>query len=223
MAGCRGMGTGGGGKGGIVGGRGGAVGGPNMGGSGGAVGPNMGGCGGAVGGAIVGDCGGAVGGPNTGGRGGAVGGPIVGGRGGGANGGGGGDGPETDGGRMGGGGPIGGVMVPDPCASSAKSLAARVRGIPPPAKRNVLAECGTVMTTGVRTPVCPTVVAWAGRATGWPCSERDVGGDDRLVAVRCLLCAMVCSFRLTAAAAPLQPRKSPSQSRNRRYRGDRRI
>jgi hypothetical protein len=55
-------------------------------------------------------------------------------------------------------------MVLADCASAAKSLAVRVRGIPPPTKRKVLAECGTLITTGVRTPSCRTGLAWVGTA-----------------------------------------------------------
>jgi hypothetical protein len=64
-------------------------------------------------------------------------------------------GPETDG---------AGLMVLVDCAIAAKSLAVLVRGIPPPTKRKVLAERGTLITTGVRTPSCRTGLAWVGVA-----------------------------------------------------------
>jgi len=70
-----------------------------------------------------------------------------------------GDGPLTEEG--------GGWIVPGAAAARAKSLALRVRGMPPPTKRNVLAECGTVMTTGVRTGSGRGAFAGGGATAAW--------------------------------------------------------
>jgi hypothetical protein len=109
-----------------------------------------------------------------------------------------GDGPPTEEG--------GWVIVPVVAAKRAKSLAARVRGMPPPTKRKVLAECGTVMSTGVRTGSCRTALgstepAWAVRGRGLLCTCV-WGGAERWL-VRRVPWAMLIPFLSVASVCYL--------------------